>query len=271
MKISLKFEEISRKYQRARDVSGRQGAMLKAICEVRIDDLGRFGSVNSDIIRNRHVAEVAQKLYPTASNSTRNRCVIVPVNAALRWAAIEELIGAAPIISRFKEAKVLSRRPAADAIEGLIAAVDGDEQRAFLILLRCQGWRLSEAMGLKWADVDLENGSVIVWVGKARAEKVLPLHPDTVAALAGLKQIRKHVFPWRSSAQVYAWLKPLCARLDIRFTPHMARHEFASRLNELCGATPSDLKHLGTWTTEASIGRYISPSNEHTRAMLARL
>jgi integrase len=108
-------------------------------------------------------------------------------------------------------------------------------------------------------------------VGKARTEKQLAMHPDVAEALKPIAQTVGLVFPWKSPAQVYAWLTPLCAELGVKFTPHQARHEFASRMNEVAGATPADLVRLGTWTTTASIERYISPSDAHTRSMLAKL
>jgi integrase len=79
------------------------------------------------------------------------------------------------------------------------------------------------------------------------------------------------VFPWGTGAKVYAWLRPLCAKLDVRFTPHMGRHEFASRLNEVAKATTDDIVALGTWTSTANVQRYIHSTPEHTRALLEQL
>lgn len=267
--MTKSFAEISRLYGRARGISVRQGNALTAICAVETEELGAFGKAAADKIRNRHIAEVAQRLYPSATNATRNRMVVVPVTAALRWAAKEELIAGAPMVERFREDKVPSRRPAAGALERLIGAAEG-ERKAFLILLRCQGWRLSEALWLKWDNVDFEAGTLTVWIGKARTTKVVAAHPDTLAALKALDMTGKRVFSWKSPQSVYGWLKPLCESLDIRFTPHMARHEFASRMNEL-GASMIDLTRLGTWESTGSLSRYINPSDDHTRGLLAKL
>lgn len=269
--MTKSFAEISRLYGRARGISARQGAALSAICAVRIDndELGLFGKAPAGQIRNRHVAEAAQRLYPSASNSTRNRMVIVPVNAALRWAAREELITGAPFVERFRENKVPSRRPAAGVQERLIDEVGG-ERKAFLVLLRCQGWRLSEALWLKWENVDFESGQLTVWIGKARTLKCVPMHPDVAVALKSLDGKGKRVFSWKSSQSVYSWLVPLAAKMKVRFTPHMARHEFASRLNEL-GASMIDLTKLGTWESVGSLAKYINPSDRHTRGLLAQL
>lgn len=144
--MTKSFAEISRLYGRARGISMRQGKALSAVCAVDVEELGQFGKSPADKIRNRHIAEAARRLYPSSNNATRNRMVVGPVNAALRWAAREELITGAPIVERFKENKVPSRRPAPGVLERLIDEVGG-ERKAFLVLLRCQGWRLSEAQG----------------------------------------------------------------------------------------------------------------------------
>lgn len=39
------------------------------------------------------------------------------------------------------------------------------------------------------------------------------------------------VFPWRTRSGVYKWLRPLCKRLGVKFTPHMARHYLGKELN----------------------------------------
>jgi hypothetical protein len=36
---------------------------------------------------------------------------------------------------------------------------------------------------------------------------------------------------WRTRSGVYQWLRPLCRRLRVTFTPHMARHHLGKRLN----------------------------------------
>lgn len=267
--MTKSFAEISRLYGRARGVSARQGRALAAVCAIGLDEIGPFGKAPAGQIRNRHIAEAAQRLYPSASNSTRNRMVVAPVNAALRWAAREELIPGAPMVERFRENKVPSRRPVAGVLEGLIDA-SGGECKAFLVLLRCQGWRLSEALFLKWENVDFEAMALTVWIGKARTQKTVAMHADVAVALKSLDRKGKRVFSWKSPQSVYQWLKPLAEKVGVRFTPHMARHEFASRLNEL-GASMTDLTKLGTWESTGSLGRYISPSDDHMRGLLAQL
>jgi integrase len=51
-------------------------------------------------------------------------------------------------------------------------------------LLACTGLRISEALALSCADVDLDGAMITVRAGKRGLTRLVPLHPSTVAALA---------------------------------------------------------------------------------------
>lgn len=51
-------------------------------------------------------------------------------------------------------------------------------------LLACAGLRISEALALSCADVDLDGGLITVRAGKRGLTRLVPLHPTTVVALA---------------------------------------------------------------------------------------
>ena len=60
--------------------------------------------------------------------------------------------------------------------------------RKLLVILRFTGLRVSQAMVLRWEDVDLEAGTIHVRTGKTRAERrgrVIPMSPHLVEELAG--------------------------------------------------------------------------------------
>lgn len=63
---------------------------------------------------------------------------------------------------------------------------------------------------------------------------------------------------------------PLCQRTGVRFTPHMARHDFATALNEH-DASPRDIVGASTWTSEKSVHRYTDVDMKRAREILARL
>lgn len=61
-------------------------------------------------------------------------------------------------------------------------------------LMACTGLRISEALGLQEADVDLKTGVLTIHQGKFGKSRLVPLHPSTVEALARYRTQRsRHV------------------------------------------------------------------------------
>ena len=57
-------------------------------------------------------------------------------------------------------------------------------------LLACTGLRISEALGLRDADVDLKAGVLTILQSKFGKSRLIPLHPSTVEALARYRNLR---------------------------------------------------------------------------------
>lgn len=104
--------------------------------------------------------------------------------------------------------------------------------RDLVVLLLDTGMRLSEALTLKWVDID--EGWIRVWVNKSSKPRSIPQTSRVSAMLADRKV--KIEGPFRSIdiwAAEYAW-KALRDALgfagDDQFVMHMLRHTFCSRL-----------------------------------------
>ncbi len=67
--------------------------------------------------------------------------------------------------------------------------------RALFLLLFYSGWRISEAVGLKWADVELDKARAILHDTKTRQDLELPLAQQAVETLKTLPQDTEWVFP----------------------------------------------------------------------------
>lgn len=67
---------------------------------------------------------------------------------------------------------------------------------------RAEGLRISEALSLSCADVDLDGGVITVRAGKRGLTRLVPLHPSAVAALAGYacERERRHGVPGAGDA-----------------------------------------------------------------------
>jgi integrase/recombinase XerD len=75
--------------------------------------------------------------------------------------------------------------------------------RTLFGLLAVTGLRVGEAIHLDRDDVDLERGLLVVWQGKFRKAREVPLHPSTVEALHGYGQLRDELRPRRKQASFF--------------------------------------------------------------------
>ena len=116
-------------------------------------------------------------------------------------------------------------------------------------LLYCTGLRVSEALALRLADVDLDDGLLIIREAKFHKSRAVPFPPDVRHALAAYVEARRHyhhhtdpdapffVNEWRrpcSYSVVVATFLGLARRAGIRGAPgqrgprlHDLRHSFA--------------------------------------------
>jgi integrase len=62
-------------------------------------------------------------------------------------------------------------------------------------LVAVSGVRIGEALSIPVAGIDLDAGLLPVRPAKSRRERILPLHPTTVAALAGYEELRAREHP----------------------------------------------------------------------------
>lgn len=135
----------------------------------------------------------------------------------------------------------------ADEAQALVE-LDGDDalslrDRAMLELFYSSGLRLSELCGLRWIDVDLQDGSARV-LGKGRKTRVVPVGRHAIDALRALRGDAEPapeapVFSGRAGAPiaprtVQQRIKLAAQRQGLwkRVHPHMLRHSCASHLLE---------------------------------------
>lgn len=235
-----------------------------------IDKLkGRLGACDIAALTPADIQQAAHTLYPTARNETKNRQAIVPAAAILHFAAKN---GARDyvVVDRLREREPETRRPAEGTLGVLIANTDG-WKRALLVFLHYQGWRIGETLSLRGQDVDLPNKRMSVYVSKAGKWKRLYMTEEVFEAFANLGiPDQGPIWPWRTRGGVYKWLNKLCRDLGVQFTPHMARHDFGSELDEI-GVSSHGMTELGTWTSTKSTDRYKSAREGAARAVLDQL
>jgi len=254
------FAEAAAIYADVKGMQEKERRILDRLC-------GQLGDTPLDDVTPADIALAANALFPHGAPGTKNRGAYTPAAAVLHFAADNGWCSYRRV-KRLKEPDSAPRRIARADMHALLASAEGD-LRKLLLFLYLQGWRISEALRLKRVHVDFENGTLSVLARKAGKWKQVPMHPQVASALATGKWHGDRAFPWLSVQLVHHHIQKLTRATGLRFTPHMARHAFASELRER-GATSRDIVDVGTWTFARSTERYQSATSEHVRALIRR-
>lgn len=270
----ITFAAAAQAYADARSLSKQQRRLVEKLS-------GEIGHMPLSAVRQVDLDRAANKLYPNTSPATKNRHVYAIGAAILHYGAENDWCEYRRI-KKLKEPKPETRRPTPNALPLLLMNTKG-LRRLFILTIFRQGWRISETLLWREDKIDLRESKTELWIPKAKVWKTITLHYEIVAALAnrtdyerwhaekGMRSRRPgYIFPWRRPSDIYRWLRPLCRKLGIYFTPHMARHEFASSLRERAGATARDIMDAGTWTSDRSTARYDHSSAERVRDLVNR-
>ena len=139
---------------------------------------------------------------------------------------------------------------------------------------------LSEALTLRWVDVDLRRGLLTVQAAYAKSGKTrtVPLNRILRAALEKLRERApagaEHVFcredgaPYRSIRTTFL---TACRRAGLKdVSPHVLRHTFASRL-AMAGVDPRTIQDLGGWASLEMVERYTHLSPTHKAEAVERI
>lgn len=157
-------------------------------------------------------------------------------------------------IASMKIPQILPKRLYEDEIEKLFAVINVDTvigRRDFAILemLYGTGIRVSELCGLKIQDIDFYNNNIIV-LGKGNKERYVPIHPKIKSSVYDYIQFSRLDLLKNNKDEVPDILflnfkgSPLLVRgvrvildkiaenagLEIKISPHMLRHSFATSL-----------------------------------------
>ena len=128
----------------------------------------------------------------------------------------------------YSPADIAALQAAAGRLRGPLRA---ETYTVLIALLAVTGLRISEAIALDDDDIDTGEGMLIVRQDKAQSFRLVPLHPTTLAALAGYQHRRDQVFPERAAPAV------LVSRTGDRLT-YNAVHKTFTRLAAAAGLGP---------------------------------
>lgn len=206
---------------------GGESRYLPAIIEF-------FGDAPIDAITPFDVKQMAIALYPAAANSTRNRQALTPCRAVLihayerGWCHLMRL-------TRFKQEAVRRKTPASPAwLQIFVRQCDRDglpHLAALVLFMATTGARISEAVRLRWPEVDLNARKAILLRTKTTTNSVRHLSDQVAARLRHLALAPEdRVFTYTSRYSVNERIRAVCDRAGISYkSPHLCgRHSFAT-------------------------------------------
>jgi integrase len=207
-----------------------------------------------------------------AAAATRNRYRAL-MRAILRAAERDwEWIDKAPIIKaevENNERKTFITREQADR---LIAELPEHYRPAVRFAL-LTGLRKANVLGLRWAAVNLEAGTVVVAAEEAKGKRkiIVPLNASAKALLEEIRHcggsnpaLTGSVFGLRTITEA-AW-KRACERAGITdFRFHDLRHTWAS-WHAMAGTPAQVLQELGGWQSYSMVERYVTFAPSHLAA-----
>jgi integrase len=159
----------------------------------------------------------------------------------------------------------------------LMAASD-DQGASFGALMRFlfyTGSRLSEALTLRWGDVDLDKGLVRLRQTKEETERAAIIPPFVVEALRPLRRAPdEKVFRLTKSGFLYDKLTRAAeaagVKIPERVAFHICRHTWATMMRREGGLDTAGLVETGAWKSRGAASRYehLDASEEAAKALM---
>jgi integrase len=201
----------------------------------------RLGDYDLDQIEQRHVeAFRSQRLNEGVTPATVNRAVtflkrVFSVAVSWKWARANPLTSVRKLVENNARVRWLTFDEQARLKEAMPA-----RWWPYVVIALGTGLRLSEQLGLRWADVDFQNGVITIPRSKHGEKRYIPLRDDVAEALRSLPSFGRS--PWVtpnrrgtgattrnwSARDVFADARDAAAVVDFHW--HDLRHTFASRL-----------------------------------------
>lgn len=211
------------------------------------------------------IRQSALTLYPGVKGATHNRQVIVPTSAVINHAA--DLGWCTSIKVRRFPVETIGKRAASAQWVETFAANASAHLGALALFMFGTGARITEALSLSWADVDLVAGQATIRQTKINDTRTAHLPSPVVAAIANIASDRaphERVFGYAARDSVYDAWDAAVRRAGIdRMTPHCCRHGFATTMMR-AGYDVKTVAKLGGWKDAATVLKTYAHALEDT-------
>lgn len=204
-------------------------------------------------ITGARIRGACRELYPQGKPATWNRCVIVPTQAIINYAAEQELCPKV-FVKRWK-VPTTTRKAVTWTWVMAFSSASGPSLAGLALFMFLTGARIGETTSLRWRDVDLRRSSATIRQTKTNSERSAHLPPELIVALANIPGDRHpdaKVFGMDRHSAWRQW-KRAVARAGIDYmSPHSCRHGFATGLLQ-AGVDPVTVAKLGGWKGTAQL------------------
>lgn len=197
-------------------------------------------------ITEGQVRQAAVTLYPSHKAATRNREVIVPTQAIINHAA--SLGKCSPLtVARFKVAKVEKIPVTWEWVQAFMRHAP-PHLGALACFMFLTGARISEALAVRWEDVDFTARKAKIRQTKLYGEeRFAHLPAPLLVAMANCKRDRDTVFRYVERDSVRKSWDSAVKRAKIApLSPHACRHGFATAMLH-AGVDPVTVAKRGGW------------------------
>ena len=207
------------------------------------------------------ILTAARTLYPNGAAATRNRQVIVPMQAIINHAAESELCPRIRV-KRFK-VETKSKLPATLEWCQAFAKHATPHLGGLALFMFLTGARVTEALRVRWEDIDFNAKTVLIRQTKIGAERRAHLPQPLIVALANIEKIKdRPVFLYNSRSNCYRVWDAAVRRAGIdRLTFHSCRHGFATALLHR-GVDVVTIAKLGGWKSARHVLETYGHANE---------
>lgn len=200
------------------------------------------------------------------------------LKAALRVAHEWKMIAEVPKVRMLREPEKIPRFVTQEHFTVIYNACDaaaepsslpcpaGDWWRALLVLLFMTGWRIGQALALKWEDVDMEAGTAKTQAedNKGKRDAIIGIHPLVVEHIRKIRGFYPAVFPWlkneRELWNVFHKIQEAAGISEPYYGFHDLRRTFATMNAE--SMTADALQKLMQHKSYTTTQRYINLAHQ---------
>lgn len=194
---------------------------------------------NLGVVNERMVSKYAAELRKAGHKAATIAGHLAYLRAALRWAADQKLIPAAPkVIMPKLPKKAEVTKIVMEQFERLLAIAPDDGWAAFLQTAWYTGMRRNEMLDLHWNRDSgapwIDFGQNRIWIpaayNKSNADQWIPLHPELAEVLKGQRKDRGKLFQLSTSPmEVSRKFTRLARKAGLKISLHDVRRSFGSR------------------------------------------